>query len=127
MLFQISSNQLVVLKGRIFLSDLRYLQLSPIVIVYDCFRVSSSKHDYEFEFSLTNCVTMYTECKKCHEHLTHLENVFQCSICNNQIHYYYNEISEANLKKMSKNTKAHIMCTICQKKKKKVLKSIWNQ
>lgn len=59
---------------------------------------------------------MSTECVKCHEHLTHLEDVLQCSICNNQTHYYCNGTSEAIFRKMSKNTKSRIICTICQNK-----------
>ncbi|XP_060846012.1 uncharacterized protein LOC132925655 [Rhopalosiphum padi] len=57
-----------------------------------------------------------TKCFKCHEHLTHLEDIFQCSICNNQIHYFCNGISEINFRKMSKNTKARITCTTCTTK-----------
>ncbi|XP_025407433.1 uncharacterized protein LOC112681388 [Sipha flava] len=53
---------------------------------------------------------MSSECSKCHEHLTHLEDVLLCSICNGQIHFYCNGISESNFKKMSKTNKSRFTC-----------------
>jgi len=60
---------------------------------------------------------MSTECAKCHEHLTHLEDVVKCSSCDNQTHYYCNGISEVNFRKMTKNTKSRNICFDCQNNK----------
>uniref|UniRef100_A0A2S2PQP8 PHD-type domain-containing protein n=1 Tax=Schizaphis graminum TaxID=13262 RepID=A0A2S2PQP8_SCHGA len=46
-----------------------------------------------------------SNCMRCNESLTHTEDTLECSVCNNNYHYYCIGISETNFKKMSKNTK----------------------
>jgi len=70
---------------------------------------------------------MSTKCAKCHEHLTHLEDVVKCSSCENQTHYYCNSISEANFRKMSKNTKSRNICFDCQNNKNSKLNTDSNR
>lgn len=54
-----------------------------------------------------------SNCMKCNELLTHNEDTLECSVCNNNYHYYCIGISETNFKKMSKNTKNRYSCSTC--------------
>lgn len=54
-----------------------------------------------------------SNCVKCKETLLHNEDTMECSVCNNNYHFYCIGITETNFKKMSKNTKKKYSCTTC--------------
>ncbi|CAI6365621.1 unnamed protein product [Macrosiphum euphorbiae] len=56
---------------------------------------------------------MSSKCIKCNKHITHLEDVLQCSLCKIQIHFHCNGISETAFRKMTNNTKKRFTCTTC--------------
>lgn len=65
---------------------------------------------------------MCFECAKCNEKFTHNEDTLECSACATKFHFYWTGVTEANFKKMSKNTKSRFSCVACQSSYSKTIK-----
>lgn len=61
------------------------------------------------------------KCEKCKETLTHNEDTIECSICNNNYHFYCIGFTETNFKKMSRITKKKYSCDTCLKYETKTI------
>jgi len=53
--------------------------------------------------------------------IAYFQNYEECSICTTKFHFYCTEITEANFKKMSKNTKSRFSCILCQNSEHKII------
>lgn len=53
-------------------------------------------------------------CSKCDEKFTHNEDTLECNVCASKFHFYCTGVTEANFKKMTKNTKSRFSCVTCQ-------------
>jgi len=67
------------------------------------------------------------KCVKCLETSSHKEDILECSICKNIIHFYCTGYTEQRFKKMSNNTKSRYICADCQAYKQKYPKPHANE
>lgn len=57
---------------------------------------------------------MVFKCVKCLETSSHKEDLLECSMCKNILHFYCTGYTEQSFKKMSNNTKSRYLCTDCK-------------
>lgn len=57
---------------------------------------------------------MVFKCVKCLETSSHKEDILECSMCKNILHFYCTGYTEQSFKKMTNNTKSRYLCTDCK-------------